>query len=521
MLVSGNISPNVLPGVIKALEKFILVYGIDEAIRAANMGRGKVAQAAKSAGQIVIQQNRLVAKESFVAEVSPTKPTYKGPPAQKQDEEEKEKKGDKGTKLTKLVTGPGYTSISLEPTWISFESSDGVKLLGLKVVPFMMAKGVDVVAAIKNDMQRKKLEAYMESKKRMIIRLIWRLGRFLRIPFIKDKALTGDPQKDIIWATTLYKKRVFLMLSQVDIEEENLFAKPADVLKLFKMGWSSIVVADDVNKQATFCMKEFGGICSVVPYSYMFASLGKEQLKVYEDLEDARRSAGPFFRMKVPMRKVFGEAIAYEKYKNFSMLNEDVDTVITKLGGDMAKRTLSSLKKVTDPEEIKSKLSFLPTVSMSRIEKYAKKLSPDFKKNYEMSKKVLKNSLDLPSNINDKVALILTVGATHNVAESDKTVKFALLTYVNSMRKAQKNLGDVANTFLKVFLAIIFAALLAIIVDKIRGKIEPVIGDMYKNKIGPLLAKLIDKLWKLSPTTKAALIISITLLILVIVSKES
>jgi hypothetical protein len=393
-------------------------------------------------------------------------------------------------------------------------------LLGIKVVPFAMPKGADAVEMIRNDIQRKKLETAIEANKRKVIQLIWRLGRFLRLPAIKDRAITGDPKRDILWASTLYKKRVSLLLSQTDIDENNLFAQPKDVLKLFKLGWSSIMVADDVNKQATFCMKEFSGMCNVVPYAYLFASLGKEQAKVYEDLEDVRRSAGPFFRMKVPMRKIMGEAIAYEKFKKYdTYMSEDVSEFVSKFGSSKIQSALNSLKKSNDEEAIKSKLNKLPKVQMSSIERFASKMSATFKKDYNTNKIILSNSLDLPSNITDKAALILTVGSSQS-ASGPSVTKLAIVQYVSGMRKIQKSVGDIAGTFLKGLIAILLATLVAIAIDKLKATVEPIIINMKKSVWAGLKA-LLNKILGLSTTKQVVTLVTISLLLLVILSRES
>jgi hypothetical protein len=55
-------------------------------------------------------------------------------------------------------------------------------------------------------------------------------------------------------------------------------------------------------------MDEFKGLCSVVLYPYLFASLGHS--RVYDSLEDVRKSASPFFRMSSSPTKMFGESLA-------------------------------------------------------------------------------------------------------------------------------------------------------------------------------------------------------------------
>jgi hypothetical protein len=77
------------------------------------------------------------------------------------------------------------------------------------------------------------------------------------------------------------------------------------------------MIADDVNKKVTFCMKEFGGVCSVVPYGFVYSSLGRDHSKVFEDLEDVKRSASPFFRMTARRTKVFGETVAYNQLTKY------------------------------------------------------------------------------------------------------------------------------------------------------------------------------------------------------------
>ena len=57
-------------------------------------------------------------------------------------------------------------------------------------------------------------------------------------------------------------------------------------------------------------MKQFGGVCSTIPYSFIFASLGREHGQVYKDMEEAQRSAGPFFRKKsTTKRKIISQGM--------------------------------------------------------------------------------------------------------------------------------------------------------------------------------------------------------------------
>ena len=74
------------------------------------------------------------------------------------------------------------------------------------------------------------------------------------------------------------------------------------------MGWNSFLAADDVNKRVIFCMKQFHGLCSTVPYRLVYSSLGKEHHRAYEEMEDIKKSASPFFKTSVSIKRIVGES---------------------------------------------------------------------------------------------------------------------------------------------------------------------------------------------------------------------
>ena len=131
---------------------------------------------------------------------------------------------------------------------------------------------------------------------RKAIRIFYRILK--KVPGFRNRAVSGDIQRDILFAGSQYGKNMFLCFSKMDMERDVILTSPAAVQRLYKLGWASIIVTDDANKEATFCMKEYGGVCNTVPYSFIYSSLGSEHSKVYKDIEDAQRAAGPFFRKK-------------------------------------------------------------------------------------------------------------------------------------------------------------------------------------------------------------------------------
>jgi len=338
MLTSESVSPNVLPGLVKAVEKYILLYHTDEILKMASSSTaGKIlstgakivagtaitaaagAVAAKMVDKILDSDDLTEAPGGY----STTK-TVKITNKQSGEEAQTSKTsniplsggGGHGSSVRPSLDIPRNDAVSLEPTWLNVTTEKkGMQILGVKVVPFSVRGGQSMASLLFNDTQLKHLTYLSTKYGRAFTRVFFRLMRKVRLPVIKDKALSGDPKKDIIYGGTQYGKNMFVCLSKLDIDNEETFDRPSSVQRLHKLGWASFIVADDVNKRATFCMKEFGGVCSVIPYGYMFSSLGKEHSKVYEDLEDLKKASGPFFNRKTNRRRTFSESKSVtEKY---------------------------------------------------------------------------------------------------------------------------------------------------------------------------------------------------------------
>ncbi len=88
------------------------------------------------------------------------------------------------------------------------------------------------------------------------------------------KGISGEIEKDVIYARTKFGQNVFTLYDFTSVK--NIVHSPADVRKLFKLYWSSMIFADDANQMSYFCMKQFVGICNALPYQFLF-SLSKER----------------------------------------------------------------------------------------------------------------------------------------------------------------------------------------------------------------------------------------------------
>lgn len=318
MLTSPSVSPNVLPGIVKAVEKYILVYRTDEVLRYAS---------ATSAGSVLSTGAKIAATAATTAAATALAAygvkkagDWWGSEGVDQTLSEKDLPQTGGTKVTvsmpqiKPVGGgssakpqldiPRGDAVSLEPTWLNVTTEkSGMQILGVKVVPFRIKYPDSIVSLLMQEKSLRDLNFLTTKYMRGMSRV---LGRVLsKMPLRGGSTLSGGFKKDVLEAQTSYGKNIFICLSQLDLDADETLSTPAGVRRLHQLGWTSLIIANDVNRTGTFCMKEFGGICSVVPYSYMFASLGKEQAKAYEDLEDLKKKSGPFFKMATNRKRVF------------------------------------------------------------------------------------------------------------------------------------------------------------------------------------------------------------------------
>lgn len=365
LLVSENVNKDVIPGICKSIEKYILVHNTDTLIRhinsnakrfgraalgvAASIGvglgtmylakqldNGKALKLVNKALRIG-EQSSLDFEDEFIfteQRMSPEKQAYlaaKGREAAKRKAERDEKRDLKSVATsaatsavikhkvgaTDIIIPRNDNIINLEPTWLQVGTDTGVKLLGVKVVPYFI-KADASISLLMNDANLKVVNAFFIKQWRLIQSLLANAWRNIKksIPgIITNTSVTGNPKRDIILGATGYKKNMFLCLSQTDLDQIDFNTHPGIISKLQQLGWVSMIFADDVNKRVNFCMKEMGGVCSLIPYNHMFASFGREHSTVYKDIEAAQKSVGPFFRNKgTTIRKmILKNNINYER----------------------------------------------------------------------------------------------------------------------------------------------------------------------------------------------------------------
>jgi len=79
-------------------------------------------------------------------------------------------------------------------------------------------------------------------------------------------------------------------------EGSNFFLNREHLLKMFKMGWNAFCILDPLREEAMFISSLDGGYLHVIPYSYIFNSLGMDQ--IYASMSDLQRRT-PIFRKRI------------------------------------------------------------------------------------------------------------------------------------------------------------------------------------------------------------------------------
>jgi len=329
MLTDENVPQSILPGICKALEKFILIYKLDDLIKIS--GLSVLSTGTKIAHQLASKQRE---EYNILEQFGGTKPGYANakPPGYPEDEDEKEEDDENNDQTFKggKSSGPGKAvfdtikglrdmgtvkvelpkeqSLSVEPTYLTVQTSIGTRLLGVKVIPCPVKTSRYTLAELLTaDVSLGFFDSLIYKISRKAIRAFWSMCRALRVPFIRDQVISGDPEKDILWAQSYHKRNVFCLLNYADFTDSGIFKNQGGIFKLHSLGWNSFIAVDNIGKRALFCMKEFHGLCSSVPYSFIYSSLGKDHVKAYETEEQIKQSASPFFKTKINQKRLFSE----------------------------------------------------------------------------------------------------------------------------------------------------------------------------------------------------------------------
>lgn len=348
MLVSKNVNANIIQGLAVTLEQYIASYAISNFIGQAKefnkyynykIKRGKIYQESDvSWFDIDPATRKIIEEQGFLIEAGPNKTPYQKDPTTGQfpptdPTAKKEKSGwDKAAAVAAVAQDAGKQvqnwsknkeadgkdpiqkptfanatiqgkSISLEPTWVEVTRPDGkgTSRLGLKVVP-MMIEGFNIKHIISKDMEKYFIGTFIAQVGRKIMRLIY--GVIDRWTMYGHRP-RGDIKHDLFYARTGHNGQPFVVLDKNDDIPKVFFYQTQNMLKLWKMHWGNLLMADDISKTVMFCMKKYRGMCSTFSYAMLYLQT-KEMGRVFEDMEDAKKATSSLFKFNKKITQLGG-----------------------------------------------------------------------------------------------------------------------------------------------------------------------------------------------------------------------
>jgi len=499
MLTSKSVSANITPGICKLLERYLLVYSMNSLLKGASILTAPQAVGAAAKAMMNVKEDELMempapnTKKQFQSPGNGPMPAL---PVQVMNTKDFNKDND-AKKVNIEMPKDNWSAVSIEPTWFTIKSGlfGSEQMLGVKVVPFPISSVTNVIDSIAKDRASNSFEYISRKYGRLVGRFLFMFLRRLKTPGISS-GLSGDPTKDILFGKTGYGNNIFLCLNKLDFNESSLVDNPRGVKKLMSMGWSSIVVADDVNKEATFCMEEFGGLCSTTPYGFIYSTLGRDHSKVFSDISDVKKSAAPFFNKSTRLSSVISEAVASRKMSDMlikrrkrEVIVEDVDSFVNTHKSNILHK-IKEIKSGIDKGDLNAVRLASVDIPKAPIENMVRE--KEVHDNYNFAKRVLKNSLDLGDSAVHHMAALISIGAVATENPMD-TTKRALKDYVNKLS------GKTGLAFIKAFLAASWVYVIGVIGKRgfdIVKKAAPDYNSIKSLLTGASLVPSIQKAWK-------------------------
>ena len=485
MLVSNTVSRNIIPGIAKVLENYIMVYGIAGIMERARSGiKGAPNYSFKNKKlvqiesedpmtdyfyrEVIFEQSKIGgatnagnkgkgafsfvssggSKEDYEKEIKGLKTTRDKLAHQAAKDQEEKYRDDERTSYAKekgkekarakdasvSIGAFEMKAISLEPTWMKTDmvAKDGSKtsgIIGVKVVPYPVKSDAKLAHLLMYDKQANTLQALAITFGRKVENffykawsIAWKIGTLGIGGRSGGLGVTGDPKHDILARRTILKAKdasdIFVLVNQADLSDD-FYSSASGILNLFRMGWSSIIIADDVNRRVSFCMRELKGMCSMMPYSMLYQTYS--QAKVYEDLEDAKRSASSIFKVKrKSFAKIVGESAAKYKIEQFGIQNlplfeseliTEIEYIDENIGKFIKSLTPANIK-ATIIRILKGNMSNMPTADPEKLLKMGSSKNSEFRTSYLLAKRVLENSS--PEIRNNKIIELAAIGIASN-----------------------------------------------------------------------------------------------------------
>lgn len=478
MLTSTTVSKNIMLGICKTLEQYLLIYQSEDIMNRINKQLSTGSQ--KTTKKVLKVGKNFYLKESAIEQnfsLSDSLEKIQEAKTKNQDPDDDEDKPKKKIEEDKpknvKVELPIKDAMSIAPTFMQVQipGDPSPTMFGIKVVPYPVKADGDMARLLLDDRYAPLLVKLLRRFNRSITRMAWgaiqTVARKLHIPYLGAKPVSGKVVPDILHAATKHAKNIFVLVNQADIDRSDFLDDPKQIARLQKMGWRSFIIADDVNQVATYCMSTTPGFCYQVNYSYLLSALGKDKLQIYNDLEDLQKKASPFFRLKKPRRKIF-EGMQMKNKKEVvterELVLEDLKSFMSKISKNKIDNIFKSIQKKAkrkDNNGIKKELANIPKIPLDTIAKFSRKLSSNFDSSYKTSQTVLKNSTKLSDKLIKPLSLIIATKSTYKVSDHKKELRDNLTSAVKQIR-SQSGSGipmyKASASVVSLILTIIFSA---------------------------------------------------------------
>jgi len=243
----------------------------------------------------------------------------------KQDQEDRKDAEEKAkaAKASVNIKMTDFKTINLEPTFVPIEKTDKFgnlsrSMIGVKVLPLRVKSEAKLSALLMNDVKLNFINGIVIKFGRKFLRFVYKyINKWISKLF--GGTYSGDPRRDVLMGDQNGKG--FVVFSKTEDIDDLFLRNYSKINRLFKLGWGNIIIADEINRVAYFCMKDFKGVCNAISYAMMYQNLG--QLKAYETLEAAERQSSSIFKIQKNFSKIIGESIVEQKLIKYNSTSED------------------------------------------------------------------------------------------------------------------------------------------------------------------------------------------------------
>jgi len=342
----------------------------------------------------------------------------------------------------KIEANISQPAVELAPTTVIVNTPNGPGFVGVKVIPIRVKSEMDFTYYLEKDNDLNFVMGLAVAIGRRSGRFVYKWYDKTLGKIFSSQSPKGDARHDVIYARSGFSIRGLVLVDRNQMSE-NFMKGATQVGRMQKLGWDNIILADDINRYAYFCMTKFRGICASIPYQMMYRTLGQDQ--VYDSIEQARAKNVSLFKTGPKMSKLLGENIAERKTgryicnENQTLLDEiELPDLMNKFSPVKLKSIMNDIQEKVKDEDIKGAYKIVRTLGFNEnhtnlIFEKGKEKDPQLEEAKEIAFKVMKNSLPPKTMKNKKLVNVVT----NYLAFSASLLK---KKYGNSTKKAVKEI---------------------------------------------------------------------------------